>query len=107
MAHPSNDVLNEDLLREAAHKLQMLAARQRDESLTELAEVVVHEVFRLCLTEVPDAMEGHRTTTHAALVDEVVARVRRATRADQDQRLAEASTESFPASDPPAWIYAH
>lgn len=107
MAHPSHDVLNEDLLREAAERVQMLAARQRDASLTELAEVVVHEVFRLCLTEVPEAVKGHRTTNHAALIDEVVARVRRATRADQDQRLDETSDESFPASDPPAWIYAH
>jgi len=108
MATRYQDAITDDRLDAAAHKLTEARARDPDAAIMDLAIEIVRDMFCFCVSDEPDARPGHPGSIHEAVAAEIIARAARADAArDADRRIDAASADSFPASDPPSWIYAH
>lgn len=73
-------------------------------------EQAIHEHICACAVDIEDQIEGSRSSLHNAIAQKVRARVERKWQARKGRRslydeVDQASDQSFPASDPPGWIW--
>jgi hypothetical protein len=104
--HEYDDPVYAGLVEAATVLTLQLRERRSSAPLHELAKEAVDVVFCTCVTTAADVAAGGRAPVHAGLVEEVRLRAERECAMGAPPDSVEcASRDSFPASDPPAWIW--
>ena len=105
MTHEYDDPVTEDAIGNAVRLAVELQSKDHSVTLVKLATEAVNTVFCTCVTGAADASVRGVSPTHAGIIAEVMRRVRAGRRPESIDRVQLASEHSFPASDPPAWVW--
>lgn len=110
MTHEYDDPLTPAAFKAAVAQALVLRHSNPDEPLAAHVEQAIHEHFCACAVDIEDNIERSRSGMHEAIFKEVQARLGRELLNENDtsdhfDEIDLASDQSFPASDPPGWIW--